>query len=247
MGQPFPEEGNRRIISSIASFHFASTEMAKENLLREGIHESIIAVTGNTVVDALDRSTVPIKNLELPFQVKTNIDKGLELVLVTVHRRENIGTRLVEICQALLGILNEYPNFFICLPVHPNPEIKRVIYQQMEATNRVVLLEPVPHETLIKLIKESSLIMTDSGGIQEEAPSFKKPVLILRDKTERPEAIAQGFSFIAGTTKVSIMDAFESLQNNYLEIIERMNEKSNPFGDGHASTRIAEIIRKSPL
>lgn len=110
-----------------------------------------------------------------------------------------------------------------------------------------MLLEPIPHETLIKLIKESRLILTDSGGIQEEAPSFKKPVLILRDKTEHPEAIAQGFSFIAGTTKVSIMDAFESLQKSYLEMIERMNERSNPFGDGHASTRIAEIIRKSPL
>ncbi len=245
--QPFPEEGNRRIITSIASFHFASTETAKENLIREGIHQNSILVTGNTVIDSINQSKESQKVQALPSEVQLNLDKGHELVLVTVHRRENHGHRLVEICQALQEIIKIYENLFICIPVHPNPKVKAVINEKLSGMDRVVLVEPVSHNLIMRLIDMSHLVLTDSGGIQEETPSFRKPLLVLRDKTERPEAIKEKFSFIAGTSKESIIRAFIEVQTNYSKIVLEMRGKKNPFGDGHAAERIVNKIKNTRL
>lgn len=245
--QPFPEEGNRRIITSIASFHFASTEMAKENLMREGVDQNSILVTGNTVIDAINQGKGLRKTQVLPSEVQLNIDMGHDLILVTVHRRENLGHQLVEICNALQEIIKLYKNLFICIPVHPNPKVRKVIYENLSEVDRVVLLEPVSHDLIIQLIGMSHLVLTDSGGIQEETPSFKKPLLVLREKTERPEAVKDKFSFMAGTSKESIIRAFVEVQTNYSEIVLEMQGKKNPFGDGHAAERIVDKIRNAQL
>jgi UDP-N-acetylglucosamine 2-epimerase (non-hydrolysing) len=245
--QPFPEEGNRRIITSIASFHFASTEMAKENLMREGVDQNSILVTGNTVIDAINQGEGLRKTQALPSEVQVNFDMGHELVLVTVHRRENLGHQLVEICNALQEIIKLYKNLFICIPVHPNPKVRKVIYENLSEVDRVVLLEPVSHDLIMQLIGMSHLVLTDSGGIQEETPSFRKPLLVLREKTERPEAVKDKFSFMAGTSKESIIRTFVEVQTNYSEIVLEMQGKKNPFGDGHAAERIVDKIKNTQL
>lgn len=245
--QPFPEEGNRRMITSIASFHFASTEMAKDNLIREGVDQNSILVTGNTVVDAINQGKESRKTQALPSEVQVNFDMGHDLVLVTVHRRETLGHQLVEICNALQEIIKLYKNLFICIPVHPNPKVRKVIYENLSEVDRVVLLEPVSHDLIMQLIGMSHLVLTDSGGIQEETPSFRKPLLVLREKTERPEAVKDKFSFMAGTSKESIIRTFVEVQTNYSEIVLEMQGKKNPFGDGHAAERIVDKIKNTQL
>ncbi len=234
MYYPFPEEMNRKLISGIASLHFAPTENNKKNLLREGIDENRIFVTGNTVIDAL--FTVLKEN-----QKKTPLSNPRLKILVTAHRRENFGEPIKNICLALKEIVKRNKNVEVIYPVHPNPNIKGPVYDILSEQERINLIQPLDYEPFVNLMNDSYLILTDSGGIQEEAPALGKPVLVLRNETERPEAVEAGTVRIIGTQKDKIVSAVEMLFNNKAEY-DKMAHAINPYGDGRASSRIVETI-----
>lgn len=231
---PFPEEMNRKLISGIASLHFAPTENNKKNLLREGIDKSRIFVTGNTVIDAL--FTVLKEN-----QKKTPLSNPRLKILVTAHRRENFGEPIENICLALKEIVKRNKNVEVVYPVHPNPNIKGPVYNILSGQERINLIQPLDYAPFVNLMNDSYLILTDSGGIQEEAPALGKPVLVLRNETERPEAVEAGTVRIIGTQKDKIVSAVEMLFNNKAEY-DKMAHAINPYGDGRASSRIVETI-----
>ncbi|MEO0087266.1 MAG: UDP-N-acetylglucosamine 2-epimerase (non-hydrolyzing) [candidate division WOR-3 bacterium] len=232
--QPYPEEMNRRLISPLADINFAPTKIAEKNLLKENIPKKKIFITGNTVVDALLR-------IKKKFNIKGNIKKKKN-ILVTIHRRENWGSPLEEVCEAIKSLTEIFPFLKFYIPVHLNPNVKKVIYRKLENISQVVLLPPLPYFQFLQLMGESFLILTDSGGICEEAPSFNVPVLILRNKTERKEAVIKGLAKLVGTS-------YKSIINNVSELIidsrkyYQMVKKTNPFGDGKAATRIVEYLK----
>ncbi len=237
--RPFPEEINRRLISHLADLHFAPTARAKENLLAEGIDISSIFVTGNTVIDALfmilDRTKPqdPLQDLEL--------DPNKRLILVTAHRRENFGEGLVNICRALKKIVRQAPDVEIVYPVHLNPNVRSTAEKFLRGVKRVHLIEPLDYIAFVHLMKRAYLILTDSGGIQEEAPSLGKPVLVLRETTERPEAIEAGVAKLVGTKTENIVEATLQLLQDTQEY-KKMASAQNPFGDGMAAKRIVHIL-----
>lgn len=252
--EPYPEEINRRLISSIADFHFAPTENAKKNLLKENIDENNIYVTGNTVVDALEYikklwnkkgPSYLNENLEIQYinSIKEKYDR---LILVTCHRRENFGRNLENIVKAIEYLAEKYRNIGFMFPVHLNPSVRTVVFNNLSNLENVHLMEPLNYESLLYLISISYLILTDSGGIQEEAPSFGIPVLILRRYTERSEALEKGWSLLVGSDKNNIINISEELINNESVYI-RMKPYYNPFGDGKASERILNILREKLL
>ncbi|MEO0082905.1 MAG: UDP-N-acetylglucosamine 2-epimerase (non-hydrolyzing) [candidate division WOR-3 bacterium] len=239
---PFPEEMNRRLISPLADFHFAPTLKAKENLLREGINPKNVVVTGNTVIDALQLALKMNPKIDLPILHKIKPEN--KIILVTAHRRENFGRPFVNICQALKSIVTRNKDVEIIYPVHPNPNIKIPVHRILGNIDRIHLIAPVDYLPFAYLMKKAYLILTDSGGIQEEAPALGKPVLVLREKTERPEAVEAGTAKLVGTNINRIVNVTETLIYSQKEY-NKMATVKNPFGDGKASQRIRIYCLKS--
>lgn len=236
ISSPFPEEFNRQATGIIAQIHFAPTEASKQNLIKEGKKIENIFVTGNTVIDAL----------------KTTVQNGYthpvldwvgesRLILLTAHRRENLGDPLKHMFSAIKKIVNEFPDIKVVYPIHLNPNVRKTANEILSNHERIKLIEPLDVLDFHNFINKSYLILTDSGGIQEEAPSLGKPVLVMRDTTERPEGVKAGTLKLVGTSETSIYDSFKYLLCNELEY-ERMSKSSNPYGDGFACKRIADII-----
>ena len=241
---PWPEEMNRRLASAITSHHFAPTELARDNLLREGVPVAAVHITGNTVIDALLEVVARIKGeSSLLRSMSTQfsfLDPEKKLILVTGHRRENFGTGFERICRALRK-LGERDDVQIIYPVHLNPNVQEPVRRILGETPRVHLIEPLDYLPFVYLMDRSYLIITDSGGVQEEAPSLGKPVLVMRDTTERPEAVEAGTVKLVGTDEVCIVREAANLLNDPVSY-ERMSLAHNPYGDGRAGQRIAEIL-----
>ena len=239
---PFPEEINRRIVSVAADFNFAPTERSRSNLLREGVPDRSIFMTGNTVVDAL--RLMPVRG-EFDDETLRRIPlAGRRLVTVTAHRRENHGPPLRNICVALRELTQMFDDLAIVYAVHLNPNVQRVVGEELGGCDRIHLVSPLTYPDLLRLMQTSHLMLTDSGGIQEEAPSFHKPVLILRETTERPEVVEAGAGRLVGTETARIVEEVGRLLRDPLEY-KRMASVNNPFGDGYSARRIVEIIDRS--
>lgn len=244
---PFPEEINRVVTGHVADYHFAPTQTSFQNLVNENISESNIIVTGNTVIDALIESVEKVNNPAFSSpeieKIKPLIDLTKELILVTGHRRENHGQGFINICKALKEIAENNRNVQIIYPVHLNPNVQKPVYEFLSDHDNIVLIEPLPYEAFVWLMDKSKLIITDSGGVQEEAPSLGKPVLVMRDTTERPEAVEAGTVILVGTDTEKIVRETEELLTNR-ERYEKMSTLHNPYGDGDASVKIREFIKK---
>lgn len=243
--QPYPEEINRKIIDAVSDLYFVHTEQANKNLLQEGITAENIIVTGNTVIDAL--LDVAGKKFDLKRSVLKNIPfTEKKVILVTAHRRENFGQPLVNICYAIKEIALRYPyDVYFVYPVHPNPNVKNTVYSILNGLENVLLIEPLNYEVFVQLMKNSYLILTDSGGLQEEAPSLGKPVLVLRKVTERTEAVEIGTAQIVGTQREKIIEKTINLLENRTAY-EHMSKALNPYGDGKASKRIViHLLKKA--
>ncbi|MGA7731714.1 MAG: UDP-N-acetylglucosamine 2-epimerase (non-hydrolyzing) [Chloroflexia bacterium] len=240
---PFPEEVNRRIVSQCAALHFAPTPACRDNLLREGVPSARVLVTGNTVIDALlyIREQVRRHPSRLPDSLVGQLD-GRRMLLVTSHRRESFGPRLEEICMALGELAQLYPDDALVLPVHPNPNVKGTIRRILGEHPNVLLIEPQPYRAFVELLDRAHLVLTDSGGIQEEAPSLGKPVLVLRDTTERPEGIASGNALLVGTERYNIVASARMVLED-ADLYRRMSHAANPYGDGKAAAHIVEALR----
>jgi UDP-N-acetylglucosamine 2-epimerase (non-hydrolysing) len=234
---PFPEEANRRLISQLTQLHFAPTTLAVENLQNSGVLGEI-HLTGNTVIDALLNVAAKKTVCNIP---------GLDwhkyrTILATVHRRENWGSPLQDIAESFLQILEQFPDTALLLPLHKNPTVREPLQQLLGSHPRIFLTEPLDYAELVGAIERSHLILTDSGGLQEEAPSLGKPVLVLRDTTERPEAVTAGTAKLVGTQTANIVTAASELLSNP-DAYTKMATAINPFGDGHAAERILQIIK----
>ncbi|HVA93634.1 MAG TPA: UDP-N-acetylglucosamine 2-epimerase (non-hydrolyzing) [Candidatus Dormibacteraeota bacterium] len=243
--QPFPEEINRRITGVVADIHFAPTEQSRQNLLREGVPESSVMVTGNTIIDALHRIR------SLPWDPRTLRGKPSflkpssgKLILVTVHRRENFGEPMVRICGALRTLAERYPKVEIVYPVHRNPHVWEPVHRLLGGIANVSLIPPVDYLTLVHLMMRSYIVVTDSGGIQEEAPSLGVPALVLREVTERPEGVESGNVKLLGSDAQRIVAETSRLLDDPGEHL-RMARAVNPYGDGHAAERIASALETS--
>ncbi len=233
--QPYPEEMNRLLTGRITDLHFAPTISAKKNLLQENITPDSIFITGNTVIDALYYCLKA-----LPETISINEEK--QWILVTAHRRESWGPPLERIITALIRIIKDNPRVNLLVPVHLNPVIREIFFKQLGAEPRIKIVEPLSYEEMIKAMVQAYLVITDSGGIQEEAPSLGKPVLVLREKTERPEAVAAGTVKLVGTDPDKIYNTANTLLNNREEYM-KMSKAVNPYGDGKATIRIINILR----
>ena len=240
---PFPEEINRQITGRICDYHFAPTKTSKNNLLKENISEDTILVTGNTVIDALLNSVEKVNDNPSAFIQDLSKQIGnKEVVLVTGHRRENHGDGFERICNALKTIALDNVNRLVIYPVHLNPKVQEPVKRILSGLSNVILIDPLPYQDFIWLMKRSKIIITDSGGVQEEAPSLGKPVLVLRDTTERPEAAEAGTVLLVGTNENLIVSKALDLLNNK-DNFDKMSKLHNPFGDGLASTRIVDFIK----
>ena len=237
---PFPEEMNRKLAGSLADLHFAPTATAQENLLTEAVAGEAVFVTGNTVIDALLATVNP--DYKFADEMLQNIDYTKKrIILVTTHRRENIGEPMRHVYQALRDILTEFEDVEIVFPVHKNPLVREVVESELGDIDRVRLIEPLDYEPFANLLARSYLVLTDSGGVQEEAPALGKPVLVLRDTTERPEAIEAGTVKMIGTDKERVYHEARLLLADRSEY-DCMANACNPYGDGHAARRIVETI-----
>jgi len=236
---PFPEEVNRRIAGFLSDLHFAPTERARKNLLREGVAGETIFVTGNTIVDAL-QSIPPSNSFDDPKLDNIDYDRN-RVLLVTAHRRENHGPPLRSICAALKRLAETFDPVEIVFPVHLNPNVRAVVHEELGETAGIHLVEPTTYRDLLGLMRRCYLIVTDSGGIQEEAVSFHKPVLVLRDVTERPEVIEAGAGKLIGVDAERIVNEVSELMTDEGRY-KQMCTAENPFGDGHAAERIADIL-----
>lgn len=237
---PFPEEFNRRAIALMAELHFAPTEAARDALLSEGVPENKVVLTGNTVVDSLhylDRYV--LRSVE---GIVGRSVQGRRLIVVTAHRRESWGAPLKEICHALRCLTQCYPDLLVVFPVHKNPAVCEVVQSQLCGVDSVCLLEPLEYFDFLSLLRAATLILTDSGGIQEEAPTFRVPVLVMRKVTERMEAVQAGLALLVGTCSNAIVREASRLLDD-AESYARMRTGCNPFGDGRASERIVEALR----
>ncbi|WP_216700636.1 non-hydrolyzing UDP-N-acetylglucosamine 2-epimerase [Priestia filamentosa] len=233
---PYPEEFNRQAVGIVAKYNFAPTEMSKENLLKEGKDPSSIFVTGNTAIDAL-RTTV---NEEYSHE-QLQWAKDSRLIMITAHRRENLGEPMRNMFKAIKRIVDEHEDIKVIYPIHMNPVVREAAKEILGESNRVRIIEPLEVLDFHNFLAQSYLILTDSGGIQEEAPSLGKPVLVMRDTTERPEGVAAGTLKLVGTNEENIYGHFKLLLEDEEEY-KKMSQASNPYGDGFASKRIAEIL-----
>lgn len=242
---PFPEEMNRQITSRLADLHFAPTQQSRLNLLKENIPDENIIVTGNSVIDALVFSNTKVnsgtyKSKEIDF-LNSIINQNNEIILVTGHRRENFGDGFVNICNALKTIAKSLPNIQIIYPVHLNPKVHEPVYEILSEVDNILLIPPLSYPSFVWLLNKSKLILTDSGGIQEEAPSLGKPVLVMRETTERPEAVEAGTVVLVGTDeKLIIEKTLELLSNN--ESYIKMSKHHNPYGDGKTCEKIVNYL-----
>jgi UDP-N-acetylglucosamine 2-epimerase (non-hydrolysing) len=237
MRNPFPEEANRVIAGKLARWHFAPTEGSRQNLLKEGIPDSEILVTGNTVIDAL------LMTAAKPLELGMELDESKRLVMVTSHRRENFGEPFRNICRALKALAEANPDVQFLYPVHPNPNVKDVAYEFLGQVSNFILCEPLDYAPFIAVMKRAYIILTDSGGVQEEAPALGKPVLVLRDETERPEAVQQGVVKLVGPNYEAIVRETQRLLDDESSY-RAMARGISPYGDGHAAERIVETMRK---
>lgn len=234
---PYPEEINRILTDNLSTLLFAPTKKARENLLREGITENIY-VTGNTAIDAIERAIGQLK--ENPATVQ---GKGRKVILVTCHRRESFGEPIREICYALKDIVENFQDVEIIYPLHPNPNIRLPVNDILKSVERISIIDPPPYLEFINLMASSYLVLTDSGGLQEEAPSLNKPVLVMRKVTERTEGIEAGTATLVGTNREKIVESVSRLLKNKA-LYNSMSGKKNPYGDGKASQRIHAYIRR---
>lgn len=245
---PWPEEANRTVTGCLARWHFAPTEMSKANLLKENINQEHVFVTGNTVIDALlhvRNKIVQDRSLQAAFKKQFSfLSDEKKLVLVTGHRRENFGGGFERICEALAQLARQFTNIEIVYPVHLNPNVQEPVNRLLAGIENVHLIEPLDYLPFVYLMNQSSIILTDSGGIQEEAPSLGKPVLVLRDTTERPEAVAAGTVRLTGTDINKIVTEASLLLTDE-QAYQAMAFAHNPYGDGLACSRIIEILKKS--
>lgn len=252
---PWPEEMNRLIMGRIATYHFSPTPLSRQNLLKENVKDEQIAVTGNTVIDALHWVTAKLaSDVELQDTLKeeirglgydiTRLDRQRRLVLITGHRRENFGEGFLNICHAIKTLADKYSNVDFVYPMHLNPNVRKPVLEILgKGESNVFLIEPLQYLSFVYMMKKSYLILTDSGGIQEEAPGLGKPVLVMRDTTERPEAVEAGTAILIGTNQTEIESGVTSLFEN-LDMYDRMSQAQNPYGDGHACKRIVEFLKK---
>ena len=235
---PFPEEINRVFTDSVCTYHFAPTDKSCENLKKAKIPDNHIYKTGNTVIDALlytvSNHKEEVGGLKLNSELKT--------ILMTSHRRENFGEPIRNICGAVLEIVEKNKDVEVVYPVHPNPNVRKPVYELLNNNERIHLIEPLEYAQFCNLMKKAHIILTDSGGVQEEAPSLGKPVLVLRDTTERPEAVEYGTVKLVGTYKEKIVSEVNILLNDEKEY-KKMSEAINPYGDGFASKRIVDILK----
>ena len=238
MHNPFPEEMNRVLASHLARWHFAPTQSAKENLLREGIPDTSITVTGNTVIDAL----YSMSKQSEPFAPR--VTPGRRLILVTAHRRENFGKPLEDICYAIQHLADSRPDVEFLYPVHPNPNVKCIVERVLSGHQQVMLCEPLPYLPFVAAMKSAYFILSDSGGVQEEAPALGKPILVLRNETERPEAVDAGVAKLVGTSFDRIVRESTSLLDDE-KAYQVMARGVSPYGDGNAASRIVSILKDS--
>jgi len=263
---PWPEEANRQLTTQITAYHFAPTQTSKENLLKENVNEKSITVTGNTVIDALFLALEKIKKSQeleitiidsinkllpksyqlpfthLPFASSTHLSKDQKMILVTGHRRENHGQGFINICTALKEIALSNPDINVVYPVHLNPNVQKPVKELLSGIDNIHLIEPLQYEQFIYMMDKSYFIITDSGGVQEEAPSLGKPVLVMRDTTERPEALDAGTVKLVGTNTELIVKEASTLINDP-EAYEKMSKASNPYGDGNACEQVIEFMK----
>lgn len=242
---PWPEEANRKLTGALTKYHFAPTETSKNNLLKENFDSSAISVTGNTVIDALlmvkeqiETNTAQHEELKSQFPM---LDETKKLILVTGHRRESFGGGFERICEALAATAKKHPNVQILYPVHLNPNVQEPVNRILDNVENIILIEPQQYLQFVYLMNRSHIILTDSGGIQEEAPSLGKPVLVMRDTTERPEALRAGTVKLVGTDINLITSALDELLTND-EAYKQMSKAHNPYGDGQACEKILEVL-----
>ena len=243
---PFPEEINRQLISKVSDFHFAPTKKAQNNLIAEGISTESIFLVGNTIVDAIKWGINKIKMKKdkvMSNEIFQKISNDKKIILVTMHRRESFGEDIKNVCYALKSIASNYKDIQIVYPVHLNPNVRKPVFEILSKEDNIILTDPLDYELFIWLMYNSYFIVTDSGGVQEEAPTLKKPVLVIRKKTERTESIDLCLSKIIGTKKESIINNISKLIKNK-NIYDKMIASSNPYGDGKASDKIVDIIYK---
>jgi UDP-N-acetylglucosamine 2-epimerase (non-hydrolysing) len=248
MLSPFPEEANRKLVSPLAALHFAPTKWAANNLSREGVPDNLIKITGNTVVDALLIESKAQEDGAVQRQLGAYFSKALgfdwrsePFVLITGHRRENFGKGFEQICEALSVLADRFNNARFVYPVHLNPSVKCVVEQRLANRPNIFLLEPLPYRPFVALMKYAGLILTDSGGVQEEAPSFGTPVLVMRETTERPEGIEAGVAHLVGANCSSIVKAASEYIEN-IRLTETHRLKINPYGDGHSGELVVKLI-----
>src|SRR5690554_4305526 len=242
---PFPEEMNRQLTGRLTDFHFAPTQQSYDNLIKENINPNTIVITGNTVIDALLDSSErvqEIQNDEIDF-LKTIVDTDKRLILVTGHRRENHGQGFINICEALKEIATTHQDVQIIYPVHLNPNVQKPVHEILSGISNIKLIDPLAYPAFVWLMSQSFMIITDSGGVQEEAPSLGKPVLVMRDTTERPEAVEVGTVILVGTDKNKIVAEANSLLTD-TNLYQQMSGLHNPYGDGKACERIANFIKQ---
>ncbi|MFQ5914697.1 MAG: non-hydrolyzing UDP-N-acetylglucosamine 2-epimerase [Nitrospinota bacterium] len=248
---PFPEEMNRRLLGALATCHFAPTERAAAALQGEGVPEENVFVTGNTVIDALHwlRGRPPSPECvrfltSLGLSTEGDVSRnGFRTLLVTAHRRESFGKPLADVYRALKSIVCRNPDVQLVYPVHRNPNVRRTVLEVLAGDSRIHLVDPLPYESMVHLMARSYLILTDSGGLQEEGPALGKPVLVLREETERPEGVEAGTAKVVGTDPAAIVEKAERLLHD-LEAYRRMARSVSPYGDGHAAERIVQIVRE---
>ena len=246
MQSPFPEEMNRSVTGVVANIHFAPTTTSKQNLLNENKKEEHVIITGITVIDALLYSVKKVNSTEFKDietnELKTIIDANKKIILVTWHRRENHGQGFIDICKALKQIASENPNCQIIYPVHLNPNVQKPVYKLLGDISNIKLIAPLSYPAFVWLMEKSYLIITDSGGVQEEAPSLGKPVLVMRDTTERPEAVEAGTVLLVGTSVTKIVDETKRLLQD-TDAYNNMSRLHNPYGDGKACSKIVNHIK----
>lgn len=241
---PYPEEMNRKLTGAIADMHFAPTAISKQNLLKENVNPDNILVTGNTVIDAL-QATVQKDYVFEDAEFNKVFESGHRLILMTTHRRENLGEPMRHVYKALKGVLETHEDVEAIFPVHKNPKVREIVQQELGGLDRVHLIEPMDYEPFANLMAKVDIVLTDSGGIQEEAPALGKPVLVLRDTTERPEAVSAGTVLLVGTAYEDVLRETNRLLDDAAHY-KKMAEAANPYGDGQACARIVNaVLRKN--
>lgn len=237
---PYPEEANRMLTGIVTNFHFAPTEEARENLVKEGYPEDQIFITGNTVIDALQYAIQEEYSFQLPLLNELDYEKK-RIILLTSHRRENLGQPMENIFRAVNDIVNKYQDVEVVFPIHLNPKVREIAYSAFEDNPKVHIIEPLDYEPFTNLMAKSHFIVTDSGGLQEEAPSLGKPVLVIREETERPEGIEAGTAKLVGTEYENVFKEIDNLLSKS-DQYEKMANAVNPYGDGRAAERIVDVI-----